>query len=66
MKLTIFDKKTKLKKFIYINVKAFTTLLNSNPEVFKPCLPKTVECCVAYFASKDKDSDKEKVKRYQH
>jgi hypothetical protein len=44
-----------------IFVQAFTTLLNSNPEIFKPCLAKTVECCVAYFASKDKDSDKEKV-----
>ena len=43
-------------------VQALSTLLSSNPTVFKPCLPKVVESCVAYLASRDKDSDKQKVR----
>jgi len=42
--------------------KAFNTLLNSCPEVFKPCLAKVVECCLAYLSSREKDSDREKIK----
>jgi hypothetical protein len=47
---------------IILIVQAFNTLLSSCPEVFKPCLPKMVECCVAYLSSREKDSDREKVR----
>jgi len=44
-----------------ILLQALSTLLTACPDVYKACLPKMAECCVAYFATKDKDSDKEKV-----